>query len=61
MHINPYMNQSDSDKVKKFISNIIVNEFNFKLEFDTLDAAFGLQKPLLMMIIPIPINKNKKY
>ena len=30
--------KSDSDKVKEFISNIIVNEFNFKLEFDTLDS-----------------------
>ena len=28
----------DSDKVKEFISNIIVNEFKFKLEFDTLDS-----------------------
>ena len=30
--------KSDSDKVKEFISNIIVNEFKFKLEFDTLDS-----------------------
>ena len=30
--------KSDSNKVKEFISNIIVNEFNFKLEFDTLDS-----------------------
>ena len=29
--------KSDSDKVKEFISDIIVNEFKFKLEFDTLD------------------------
>ena len=26
-----------------------------------IQVAFGLQKPLLMMIIPIPINRNKKY
>jgi hypothetical protein len=30
--------KADSDKVKEFISNIIVNEFKFKLEFDTLDS-----------------------
>jgi ribosomal protein S18 acetylase RimI-like enzyme len=30
--------KGDSDKVKEFISNIIVNEFKFKLEFDTLDS-----------------------
>jgi GNAT superfamily N-acetyltransferase len=30
--------KSDSDKVKEFISNIIVNEFKLKLEFDTLDS-----------------------
>ncbi len=30
--------KADSDKVREFISNIIVNEFNFKLEFDTLDS-----------------------
>ncbi|MFL6365373.1 MAG: GNAT family N-acetyltransferase [Nitrososphaeraceae archaeon] len=30
--------KNDSDKVKEFISNIIVNEFKFKLEFDTLDS-----------------------
>jgi GNAT superfamily N-acetyltransferase len=30
--------QSDNDKVKEFISDIIVNEFRFKLEFDTLDS-----------------------
>ena len=30
--------KSDSDKVKEFISDIIVNEFKFKLEFDTLDS-----------------------
>ena len=29
---------SDSDKVKEFISDIIVNEFKFKLEFNTLDS-----------------------
>jgi len=28
---------NDSDKVKEFISDIIINEFKFKLEFDTLD------------------------
>ena len=26
-----------------------------------IQVAFGLQKPLLMMIIPIPANRNKKY
>jgi GNAT superfamily N-acetyltransferase len=30
--------KSDSDKVKEFISDIIVNEFKFKLEFNTLDS-----------------------
>ena len=30
--------KSDNDKVKEFISDIIVNEFRFKLEFDTLDS-----------------------
>jgi GNAT superfamily N-acetyltransferase len=30
--------KSDSDKVREFISDIIVNEFKFKLEFDTLDS-----------------------
>jgi hypothetical protein len=60
--IRPFQ-KSDSDKVIEFISDIIVNEFKFKLEFDTLDAdilaidqtynksnrgAFGLQKALLM-------------
>ena len=30
--------KSDSDKVKEFISDILVNEFKFKLEFDTLDS-----------------------
>ncbi len=30
--------KSDSDKVIEFISDIIVNEFKFKLEFDTLDS-----------------------
>jgi GNAT superfamily N-acetyltransferase len=30
--------KSDYDKVKEFISDIIVNEFKFKLEFDTLDS-----------------------
>ena len=29
---------SDSDNVIEFISDIIVNEFKFKLEFDTLDS-----------------------
>ena len=29
---------NDSDKVKEFILDIIVNEFKFKLEFDTLDS-----------------------
>ena len=30
--------ESDSDKVIEFISDIIVSEFKFKLEFDTLDS-----------------------
>ena len=30
--------KSDSDKVIEFISDIIVNEFKFNLEFDTLDS-----------------------
>jgi hypothetical protein len=30
--------KSDSDKVKEFISDTIINEFKFKLEFDTLDS-----------------------
>ena len=30
--------KNDSDKVKESISNIIVNEFKFKLKFDTLDS-----------------------
>jgi hypothetical protein len=29
--------RNDSKRVIEFISDIIVNEFNFKLEFDTLD------------------------
>ncbi|MFL6456343.1 MAG: hypothetical protein ACJ71G_05165 [Nitrososphaeraceae archaeon] len=67
--------KSDSDKVKEFISDIIVNEFKFKLEFNTLDSdileidkiytnlievAFGLQKPLLMIMIILTQNKNNK-
>jgi putative acetyltransferase len=35
--IRPFQ-KSDSDKVIEFISDIIVNEFKFKLEFDTLDS-----------------------
>jgi hypothetical protein len=35
--IRPFQ-KDDSDKVKEFISNIIVNEFKFKLEFNTLDS-----------------------
>jgi GNAT superfamily N-acetyltransferase len=30
--------RGDSEEVKEFISDIIVNEFKFKLEFDTLDS-----------------------
>jgi hypothetical protein len=37
INIRPFQ-KSDSDKVKEFISDIIVNEFKFKLEFDTLDS-----------------------
>ena len=36
-NIRPFQ-KSDSDKVIEFISDIIVNEFKFKLEFDTLDS-----------------------
>ena len=35
--IRPFQ-KSDSDKVIEFISDIIVNEFKFKLQFDTLDS-----------------------
>jgi GNAT superfamily N-acetyltransferase len=35
--IRPFQ-KGDSDKVREFISDIIVNEFKFKLEFDTLDS-----------------------
>jgi GNAT superfamily N-acetyltransferase len=31
-------NRRDSERVIKLISNIIVNEFKFKLEFDSLDS-----------------------
>jgi GNAT superfamily N-acetyltransferase len=42
--IRPFQ-KDDSDKVKEFISGIIVNEFKFKLEFDTLDAdIFAIDK-----------------
>jgi len=37
INIRPFQ-KSDSDKVIEFISQIIVNEFKFKLEFDTLDS-----------------------
>jgi hypothetical protein len=37
INIRPFQ-KSDSDKVTEFISDIIVNEFEFKLEFDTLDS-----------------------
>jgi GNAT superfamily N-acetyltransferase len=37
INIRPFQ-KSDSDKVIEFISEIIVNEFKFKLEFDTLDS-----------------------
>ena len=37
INIRPFQ-KSDSDKVIEFISDIIVNEFRFKLEFDTLDS-----------------------
>jgi putative acetyltransferase len=30
--------RGDSEEVKEFISDIMVNEFKFKLEFDTLDS-----------------------
>ena len=35
--IRPFQ-KGDSNKVIEFISDIIVNEFKFKLEFDTLDS-----------------------
>jgi GNAT superfamily N-acetyltransferase len=35
--IRPFQ-KSDSDKVIEFISDVLVNEFKFKLEFDTLDS-----------------------
>lgn len=37
INIRPFQ-KSDSDKVIEFISDIIVNEFKFKLKFDTLDS-----------------------
>jgi GNAT superfamily N-acetyltransferase len=37
INIRPFQ-KSDSDKVIEFISDIIVNEFKFKLEFDSLDS-----------------------
>lgn len=37
INIRPFQ-KSDTDKVIEFISDIIVNEFRFKLEFDTLDS-----------------------
>jgi GNAT superfamily N-acetyltransferase len=37
INIRPFQ-ISDSDIVIEFISDIIVNEFKFKLEFDTLDS-----------------------
>ena len=61
---------SDSERVIELISDIIVNEFSFKLEFDTLDSdilaiedtynksdggCFGLQKALM-----ITTHSNKK-
>ena len=35
--IRPFQ-KSDSDKVIEFISDIIINEFKFKIKFDTLDS-----------------------
>ena len=44
INIRPFQ-KSDSDKVIEFISDIIVNEFKFKLEFDTLDSdIFAIDK-----------------
>jgi GNAT superfamily N-acetyltransferase len=37
INIRPFQ-KSDSDEVIEFISDIIVNEFKFMLEFDTLDS-----------------------
>jgi GNAT superfamily N-acetyltransferase len=37
INIRPFQ-KSDSDKVIEFISDVIVNEFKFRLEFDTLDS-----------------------
>jgi putative acetyltransferase len=37
INIRPFQ-KSDSDKVMEFIFDILVNEFKFRLEFDTLDS-----------------------
>jgi GNAT superfamily N-acetyltransferase len=37
INIRPFQ-KSDSNKVIEFISDVLVNEFKFKLEFDTLDS-----------------------
>ncbi|HEY7569870.1 MAG TPA: GNAT family N-acetyltransferase [Nitrososphaeraceae archaeon] len=37
INIRPFQ-ENDFDNVKEFISDVIVNEFKFKLEFDTLDS-----------------------
>ena len=37
INIRPFQ-KSDSDKVIEIISDIILNEFKFKLKFDTLDS-----------------------
>jgi hypothetical protein len=63
----------DYKRALELISDIIVNEFKFKLEFDTLgsdifaieklitnliEVAFGLQKALMIMMIIPALNKN---
>ena len=73
--IRPFQ-KDDSDKVKEFISDIIVNEFKFKLEFDTLDydilaidesynkyngRCFWVAETVVNDDYSNAPNKNKKY
>ncbi|MFL6339006.1 MAG: GNAT family N-acetyltransferase [Nitrososphaeraceae archaeon] len=57
--------KSDSDKVKEFISDIIVNEFKFKLEFDTLDSdilaideSYNTSKRCYFWVAETVVNDN---
>ena len=72
INIRPFQ-KSDSDKVKEFISDIIVNEFKFKLIWLDSDilaidrtrnksnrVAFGLQKSMLMTTPMLNKNNNKR-